>query len=874
MISLTIPQISGSIVLGSLPDFIRFDEFDDGAVTGLANGNFVAAYTLDFDFLSGNVVFFQMFDSIGNAIGSASQLSSGQREGAPRITSYAEGFIVTYIANTIRHNPSEPSQDRMQSIHFDRYDNDGTLLSSGTAVPDGGEFTNISDSYSITSLADDGSFSVSYTFSDTSIGNERMTTNTVIIDAGGNITDPVETSATGGVVGSVALSNGQLLVVGNSQSGNLFSIIDPDGSVVNFGGLDLGSLSDANMTSVDGGFIIIGTAGGTGFAENLRLASFDNDGTQRFDIVIDDANIYSDADVTALTDGTFVVVYDVSSQNFTGLQMRHYDAAGNQLGDSISFIDTGTFEIKPDVSLLADGRLIISYINTAGHLVADIYDTREVVTNIATLEADSLVGTHGVDILHGRAGDDQLFGLAGDDRISGGSGDDYLRGGEGNDFIIGSSGRDRMFGGAGADILYGGSDGDTIYGDSGDDVLRGQGGDDFLAGGRGADRLIGGGGSDTLNGGSGNDILNGEQSDDALNGEDGDDVLRGGGGADELGGDAGDDQLFGGAGNDAVFGGAGSDHLFGGAGNDALYGGEGSDKIFGHDGADVIYGDGRGLNVGSADVINAGGGDDFVGGGGGNDHILGRGGNDTLMGGSGNDFIDGGAANDLLFGGLGNDTLIGGGGKDTLDGGDGDDDLNGGGGNDVLIGGLGDDTMTGGATADRFVIVDGLSNDTITDFEDNRDIIDLSTHRFLNSMADVLANASQVGADVVIAVHPLSTFTIQNFALVDLDTGDFDFGAVVSEAPSADKAIVAEGLSIITKPVVSDDDSFTFVEKAIVSDELVDNIDTANMQDAFAQYMAQGKINSQVYVNADGMLEIGSDTDVDVSYFTEFFDFI
>ena len=66
-------------------------------------------------------------------------------------------------------------------------------------------------------------------------------------------------------------------------------------------------------------------------------------------------------------------------------------------------------------------------------------------------------------------------------------------------------------------------------------------------------------------------------------------------------------------------------------------------------------------------------GDDTISGAGGDDDIDGGAGNDTLDGGEGNDTILGGYGNDVVTGGAGDDTIDGGHGEDQLDGGDGND---------------------------------------------------------------------------------------------------------------------------------------------------------------------------------------------------------
>jgi Ca2+-binding RTX toxin-like protein len=70
--------------------------------------------------------------------------------------------------------------------------------------------------------------------------------------------------------------------------------------------------------------------------------------------------------------------------------------------------------------------------------------------------------------------------------------------------------------------------------------------------------------------------------------------------------------------------------------------------------------------------------------------------------------------------------LNGGGGDDKLYGWTGADTLNGGAGNDTLDGGYDRDVLTGGAGNDRFVFDWHSGRDTITDFQDGYDKINVS----------------------------------------------------------------------------------------------------------------------------------------------------
>ncbi|MEG4109788.1 calcium-binding protein [Microcoleus sp. S13_C5] len=96
--------------------------------------------------------------------------------------------------------------------------------------------------------------------------------------------------------------------------------------------------------------------------------------------------------------------------------------------------------------------------------------------------------------------------------------------------------------------------------------------------------------------------------------------------------------------------------------------------------------------------------------------INGTPGNDVITGTPGNDTINGLAGDDVLTGLRGNDIINGGDGSDNLSGGKGFDTLNGGLGNDILVGGAGNDV---------FVLGVGLGVDTISDFTNSQDTVQL-----------------------------------------------------------------------------------------------------------------------------------------------------
>lgn len=107
------------------------------------------------------------------------------------------------------------------------------------------------------------------------------------------------------------------------------------------------------------------------------------------------------------------------------------------------------------------------------------------------------------------------------------------------------------------------------------------------------------------------------------------------------------------------------------------------------------------------------------------DRLQGGAGATKINGLAGNDWMDGGAGNDRLSGSLGNDRLYGNADHDKLYGGTGDDRLYGGSGSDTLEGESGNDVLAGGLGADRFVFRTTSNSDTIIDFQDGSDRIQI-----------------------------------------------------------------------------------------------------------------------------------------------------
>ena len=133
--------------------------------------------------------------------------------------------------------------------------------------------------------------------------------------------------------------------------------------------------------------------------------------------------------------------------------------------------------------------------------------------------------------------------------------------------------------------------------------------------------------------------------------------------------------------------------------------------------------------------------------------------------------ISGGDSRDQLHGDAADNLILGGGGDDVITGGQGNDVIVGGQGNDFIYG----DGPSSSGGRDTFVYAPGGGNDTIQDFTNGDDRIDLSAFSGINGFSDITAR--QVGGKVVIdfSDHGGGSITLKNFNLSDLDEEDFVF---------------------------------------------------------------------------------------------------
>ncbi|MCW0180339.1 MAG: calcium-binding protein [Zavarzinia sp.] len=478
--------------------------------------------------------------------------------------------------------------------------------------------------------------------------------------------------------------------------------------------------------------------------------------------------------------------------------------------------------------------LILGHAGSAVNRVGT--SAREHITG--SLEADILNGAGGNDLLRGLDGDDLLIGGSGGDILSGGEGIDTASfatgshgvvvdlvagtasgrglgndtlisienvvGSTGDDDIAGTNGANRIDGNLGADRMVGGGGDDFYVVDNvGDQVVEGrnQGHDavetslaDYVLAPHVEDLTFVGSGDFRGTGNTLANVIIGAAGNDVLNGSLGGDTMRGG---------AGDDLYIVDQGGDIVEESADS-------GFDTVHT-EWSYTLTDHVEALVLRGTAASSGTGNdiANALTGNGADNVLSGLGGDDTLTGKAGADRLLGDDGNDMLNGGSGDDVLRGGLGDDTYVvdtqgdqlseaNGGGLDTVrttisftlgsgfenltiltsqavdgTGNSAANVLIGGNGANVLAGLRGSDTLTGAGGADIFVFGTGFGQDRITDFASS-DMISFEDGLFTD-FADVLAHATQVGADIVIAWSAGNTITIDEYLLTKLNAGDFLF---------------------------------------------------------------------------------------------------
>ena len=217
------------------------------------------------------------------------------------------------------------------------------------------------------------------------------------------------------------------------------------------------------------------------------------------------------------------------------------DYMGGGTGNDTFVVDNAGDTVGEDPGEGTDR--VNAYVNeTLSADVENLYLYGAATTGVGSGLANVVYGNANANSLSGLDGNDSLYGSSGNDSLNGGTGSDYMAGGTGNDTCVvdnagdivaeaAAAGTDRinayvnetlsanvenlyLYGAATtgvgnvlANVIYGNAYANSLSGLDGNDSLYGSSGNDSLNGGAGTDRLLGGTGRDIMTGGNGGDVF-------------------------------------------------------------------------------------------------------------------------------------------------------------------------------------------------------------------------------------------------------------------------------------------------------------------------------------------------------------------------------
>ncbi len=596
--------------------------------------------------------------------------------------------------------------------------------------------------------------------------------------------------------GNNNLETGEGETVVNAADGNNTIVIDDGNHEV-----DLGD-GDNKVTVGNGG-------------SNIQIEDGNNDvtlGAGNYSLNLGDGN-----NILNLAGEALVFDHEYYIQNYSeeiadlglgteGNAKKHFEEVGkyknynpNQFFDTAFYISV----LEENNVELAENQTPYDHYLEVGQFAnyqisSQIQDTQNTV-NIGNGD-NTIYGDNSADILSIGDGDNIIKTRDGDDQITLGEGNNNVNTGQGDDQITAKDGSNNINTGDGSDIvnlgngnnivdlgnnndqITVGTGNNEINLGSGDDIITTSGGDNIIEGGQGDDVLTGNEGNNTYvyNLGDGNDTINEAGGEDIIEFKD----LR----AKDVTLSKDNDNL-----NILI---KGTGHIvaitnYFVANNNTI------DVLRFSDNYEINLGD---IFVGTDEKDNTQGTE-------GEDQALLGEGNDIILGFEGNDYLNGGSGDDLIYAGENDDIIEASSGNDYLDGGAGNDILKDGSGNDRLFGGSGNDT---------FVITKSAgSNDVITDFNIDEDILDLS--EFGQDFVDLksIENLHGINKDqnnnAVLNLGNNQTLTLTGIVVDDLNKLNINFDIaqksgligdnqnnILTGTENDDEIFAGSGLDILT----------------------------------------------------------------------------
>jgi hypothetical protein len=483
---------NGTVRIGSVGEF-RVNTYTassqgNPATTALSNGGFLITWVSDSQDGSNLGVYAQRYDATGVAQGAEFRVNTSTLgyQGGPSITALSNGgFVATWSAR---------GQDGSSlGVYAQRYG--ATGLTQGVEFRVNTYTTDTQSSPSTTALSN-GGFVVTWQSSlqdgsPVSVYAQRY--DAVGVAQGAEFR--VNTYATAGQFfpDIAALNNGGFVVTWNSelQDGSEYGVY---AQRYNAAGVAQGAEFKVNTNTAstqfdptitalsNGGFVVTWESNlqdGSGYgvyAQRYNAAGVAQGAEFRVNTYT--ANIQVNPDITALSNGGFVVTWNSFLQDGSdyGVYAQRYDAAGVAQGAEFrvnSF--TTNSQGSPSITALSDGGFVVTW-------ESDLQDGSNL--GIYAQRYDAAGNAVAATLTGDAAANTITWTGAQTVMIDGGLGTDILTGGTGNDQLQGGADADRIYGGAGVDtaVFSGLKSGYTITKSAGNVTVSGADGVDVLKG--------------------------------------------------------------------------------------------------------------------------------------------------------------------------------------------------------------------------------------------------------------------------------------------------------------------------------------------------------------------------------------------------------
>jgi hypothetical protein len=399
----------------------------------LSDGGYVVVWDSNLQDGSSTGIYMQRYAASGQKVGGETRVNTTTANGqdTPNVLGLADGGYVVVWESNLQDGSS-------WGVYFQRFSTAGAALGGETRVNSytnnyqgGNDVAALSGGGFIVSWnssgqdgADYGVYAQRYDGSAVAVGNEfRVNTTTT----GRQFEPTVAGTPDGGYI----IAWGGIGQGGETQYGDIFL------QRYNAAGIAAGGETLVNTTTFNpqntpqiavlsgGGFVVVWDGNEDNshgiFAQRYDSAANRLGGETRIHETI--AGSQYNAEITALPDGGYVVVWQSDQSGTFDIFARRYDSAGRaQTGEVRIGTLTGT-QVDPYVTVLNDGSYVITWYDDAGG-TPDIFQQRfQPPVSGATMGSSREIvgGTNGADVFaagpNGAGNGDTVFGYGGYDRI-------------------------------------------------------------------------------------------------------------------------------------------------------------------------------------------------------------------------------------------------------------------------------------------------------------------------------------------------------------------------------------------------------------------------------------------------------------------------